>query len=136
LPTALSFTDVVPALALFSYGVLAVDAGGNVSLPSRIVQAAAFDDTPPEPAVPAASWIEGDASGPRMQVAWSSAHETMLQVRAENLQWLPMSGWFPPGSHEHFVDDVVPSVAHDLRLWARKETGAIAIGQLIHLPPV
>jgi hypothetical protein len=135
-PASVTWIDEpVPGLVNWRYRVVAVDVAGNVSVPSALRTARAFDDTPP--VVPAATgaWVPANGSV-RAQIEWDATHEVLVQRRPlAGGTWIDLTSWRPPGQHTIRDPFSLPSLGGQYRLWARKYTGALAKGAPITLPP-
>lgn len=110
--------------------------GGNVSEPCSPVKARAFDTAPPTPPAPAVSWAA--AAGTQVATAtWTSPDESRLQGRElPSGTWTDIGGWRAAGTHVVGWTASDPTFGYELRVWARKYTGAIAVGAATHLDPV
>jgi len=127
-PRIIEWADEVPGLVLFHYTILALDTSGNASKLSKPVAARAFDESLPIPPVPQAAWSGEPA---HIQVTWTSEFETLLQRKTAGTEgtWIQKTHWLLPG--EHYVSDPDANVekSYEYRLYARKSTGAITIGE-------
>lgn len=127
----------LPGLVPFFYRVVAVNAADVASRPSLAVPSMAFDETPPIPPVPSASWIDADGGVVRARIAWPATDASLLQRRVPVIgEWRAMTGWLTPSDAHEFIDQEVDAArSYEYRVWARKATGAVAIGSAVVLPP-
>lgn len=130
-PAAVTWTDAdVPALVNQYYAIVAVDAAGNASEPSRVAPARAHDTA--LPAVPplSAAWTAA-APPAAARLQWTSDDETRVERRVEpDVFWDPIGDWRAPGAHDETLPSD-PALSWRFRLRVRKATGALKIG-----PPV
>lgn len=145
-PAEVVWTDEpVRGLVDYWYRVVAVDrpdpvdprgGGGNLSDPSVPIKGRAFDTTPPVPPQPSATW-SGIAGQEVASAAWTSGDETRLQVRElPGGIWIDVGTWRAAGTHSVDWSASDPTFAYEFRTWARKYTGAIAVGAAARLNPI
>jgi hypothetical protein len=119
----------VPALLTLYYRLMAVDVVGGCSDLSAVTPGRAFDETLPQPSRPAAAWVEDQGGALRARIVWSATDETILQQRpSTDGSWQSITGWLAPGAQTVIDDAADASNSYQYRLWARKPTGAVAIG--------
>lgn len=116
----------VKGLVTYAYCLVAVDALGNMSLPSRVLQARAVDLAPPAIPTLTAAWTT--VNGVTLaQVTWQSVDQTLLQERPSGAaQWIDLGSYRPAGSYsvrDPFSD---PTQDFEYRVLVRKDTGARA----------
>ena len=130
-PAAVAWTDApLPGLVDFRYRVVAVDDAGNPSEPTVAVVARAHDEGMPQLPALDVSW-QGAGAARRVRLKWDSPHEVLVQRRTVGAggPWVDLAYWRPPG--ENTAKDPFSDPRHDqqYRVWARKETGAVARGK-------
>ncbi|HYF66432.1 MAG TPA: hypothetical protein VD886_26625, partial [Herpetosiphonaceae bacterium] len=143
-PVSVEWIDTpVPGLVNYWYCLVAVDrfdpatpqaGGGNLSLPSAIVQARAVDET--EPAIPPLE-VERQTVAGQIQdhVRWTSTEETLLQRQyGDTRLWETVMDWLAPGTQTFDLGDLRLETPTSYRLRVRKPTGATAIGQSVEVP--
>jgi hypothetical protein len=68
---------------------------------------------------------------------WTSEDETRLQVRElPGGSWTDLGSWRASGTHAVPSPSSDPTFAYEFRVWARKYTGAIAVGAAARLDPL
>lgn len=132
-PATVSWSDdPVPGLTTFTYRVVAVDAEGNTSEPSRPVAGRAHDTALPVVPPLTAQW---SVTSPPTAVAltWSSPDETLLELRtADSFAWGVLGDWRAPGAHAE-THQLNGDLAWRFRLRARRSTGALRVGPTVPL---
>jgi hypothetical protein len=105
----------------------------NVTAISTAIRARAFDTTPPTPPQPSTSW-SGATESELALAQWNSAYETRLQVRElPDGGWTDLGSWRAPGAQSVSLPSSDSAFAYEFRVWARKYTGAIAVGAVVRL---
>lgn len=123
---AVSWTDSdVPSLVTLYYRIVAIGEASNLSKPSNLVSARAYDQTPPEPP----TWIFAAwrTNGIAVEMTWHSPDPDLsaIVLRRTLGTWKPVSPWLPPGVSS-FIDTTTSQVAENrYRLRVRNNAGNV-----------
>jgi hypothetical protein len=119
----------------YSYRVVAEDESGNVSEPSRVLDARAFDTRPPVPPTLSVHWV--DVGGvKRAEISWTSEFEVGIQRRGPESVWTDLAQFRPPGSVTIRDPFSEPAVGHKYRALVRSPVGAVTQGPAVTLAPI
>lgn len=132
-PAEVPWVDTpVPGLVTFYYRLAALDDAGNVSDPSPMLAARAFDEA--LPAIPALSASWSTPAPPAQAVlAWMADEETLLERRdVQGLVWDPVGTWRVPGTYTLSLS-LDATFSWMFRLRVRKATGAQVAGARVRL---
>jgi hypothetical protein len=126
-PSEFTWTDDSPeANRNYWYRVSAVDAGGNRSTPSQIVQARAYRSAPPlPPEIVSAVWVDTGGSSWVVRITWIMPEpgEVLVQRRtAPGAAWINIAAWLPEGQHTYDDSSALQDRAHEYRLKDRQGT--------------
>ncbi len=118
-PAEVTWTDQpIPGLVNFYYRVVAVDEAGNMSMPSSVVQARAYDDLRPAP--PVWNAAVADALTSAVTLSWTASDayvRCLLQRRhIEETTWSNASGWLPRGTYTYTDMERAPGQQYIYRL--------------------
>lgn len=119
----------VAGLVTLYYRLVAMDDTGNVSAPSILAAARAFDEELPVPPPLTVTWVDIGNGVMRAQATWTSTEDTLLQRRKSGgAWWTSLEDWFLPGLHTVVDNATDAAQSYDYRLRVRKTTGAVAVG--------
>lgn len=117
-PAEVTWTDSpVPGRVTFSYRLVAVDEAGNVSNPSQVLAARAFDESRPAPPI----WnAPVPGAGNAMTLSWTSPIADLRCLVQRHIAgaatWENASTWLPRGVYTYDDQDRLPGLQYVYRL--------------------